>query len=161
MCVRVCVCVCVCVQFKHKCLMLEKNHFIKSPIKNGSPKRYIRLINVNQLTKLKNLGKNYQKECWKYIQKMRNVNNAIRNPRIIKKTHIEIPLVVLYRQILNLIFFSCLWLYSESIELKLLFISGGETSIFSLKTLAGSLCRLHWWIVKDFPLANNSWNTVR
>ena len=39
---------------------------------------------------------------------MRNVNNAIRNPRIIKKTHIEMPLVVLYRQILNLIFFSCL-----------------------------------------------------
>ena len=41
---------------------------------------------------------------------MRNVNNAIRNPRIIKKTHIEIPLVVLYRQILNLIFFMSLTL---------------------------------------------------
>ena len=62
-CVRVCMFLCLCVQFKYKCLMLQKNHFINSPKKNGSSKRYIRLINVNQLTKLKKLGKNYQKEC--------------------------------------------------------------------------------------------------
>ena len=68
MCVCVCVCACVCVCLCVYAIQIQMSNARKKPLhkftkKNGSSKRYIRLINVNQLTKLKNLGKNYQKEC--------------------------------------------------------------------------------------------------
>ena len=58
----VCVFVCICA-IQIRMSTATKKPLYKFTKKNSSSKRYIRLIHVNQLTKLKNLGKNYQKEC--------------------------------------------------------------------------------------------------